>query len=80
MAEAKIVLNPEIRFGKPTIQGTRITVEQVLRMAANGHSEDSILDAFPHITVADVRSAFGYAAEIIARKRSRQVKGPTLPA
>lgn len=31
-----IVLNPEVRFGKPVVKGTRITVAEVLEMLANG--------------------------------------------
>ena len=79
MPGAKIVLDPEIRFGKPTIQGTRIAVD-VLRKAAAGHSEESILQAYPHIAVTDIRAAFTYAAEIVARKRSRHVKNKVHPA
>ncbi len=31
-----IVINPKIRFGKPVIRGTRITVEEVLGALAGG--------------------------------------------
>jgi uncharacterized protein (DUF433 family) len=50
-------------FGKPTIKGTRITVEHILRMAAAGNSETDIVDAHPHISVEDVRAALAYAAD-----------------
>jgi uncharacterized protein (DUF433 family) len=53
-------------FGKPTIKGTRITVEHILRMFASGHTEETILVAHPHLTVADIRAAQTYAADSLA--------------
>jgi uncharacterized protein (DUF433 family) len=53
-------------MGKPTIRGTRITVEHILRMFAAGHTEDSILVAHPHISVEDIRAAQSYAADSLA--------------
>lgn len=64
-AQPKIVSDPKVMFGKPTVRGTRITVEHILRMAAAGHSETEIVDAHPHITIDDVRAALGYAADNI---------------
>ena len=37
-----IELNPEIRFGKPILRGTRTTVAEVLEMLANGMSAEEI--------------------------------------
>lgn len=36
-----IVRNPECRAGRPTVQGTRIAVEQVLNLLAHGESVES---------------------------------------
>lgn len=67
--EPKIVSDPDIMFGKPTIKGTRITVEHILRMFAAGHTEGSILVAHPHLTVAGIRAAQNYAADSLAEWR-----------
>jgi uncharacterized protein (DUF433 family) len=64
--DQKIVSDPDIMFGKPTIKGTRITVEHILRMFASGHTEETILIAHPHLTVADIRAAQAYAADSLS--------------
>ncbi len=38
----RIALDPEVRFGKPTVRGTRITVGDVLSYLASGMSESDI--------------------------------------
>ena len=59
----RIVLKPEIRFGKPTIRGTRMTVGEVLSYLASGMSEAAILDDFPQLTHDDILACLSYAAE-----------------
>lgn len=59
----RIVIDPEIRFGKPTVRGTRITVGDVLSYFAAGMSEAEILADFPSLTRDDIRACFAFAAE-----------------
>jgi uncharacterized protein (DUF433 family) len=59
----RIVVDPEIRFGKPTVRGTRITVGDVLSYLASGMSADEILADFPSLTRQDVRACLAFAAE-----------------
>jgi uncharacterized protein (DUF433 family) len=59
----RIVIDPEIRFGKPTVRGTRITVGDVLSYLASGMSEAEILADFPSLTRDDLRACLAYAAE-----------------
>ena len=59
----RIVLDPAIRFGKPCVQGTRISVGDILGYLAGGMSEDQILADFPQLTRGDVRACLAYAAE-----------------
>lgn len=59
----RIVIDPQIRFGKPTVRGTRITVGDVLSYLASGMSEDEILSDFPSLTLEDIRACLAYAAE-----------------
>lgn len=65
----RVVSDPEIMMGKPTIQGTRITVEHILRMFAAGHTEETILIAHPHLSVEAIRVAQTYAADSLAHWR-----------
>ena len=67
--EPKIVSDPDIMLGKPTIKGTRITVEHILRMFAAGHTEETILVAHPHLTVTGIRAAQSYAADSLSEWR-----------
>ncbi len=43
----RITINPKIMVGKPTIRGTRLTVEIILEKLANGESEENILADYP---------------------------------
>ncbi len=60
----RIVADPEILLGKPTIKGTRISVELLLDRLADGWSVEDILEAYPHITREDVRAALAFVSEI----------------
>jgi uncharacterized protein (DUF433 family) len=59
----RIAIDPTIRFGKPCIRGTRISVGDVLGYLAAGMSEDQILADFPQLTNEDLRACLAYAAE-----------------
>ena len=59
---AYIELNPQVRFGKPVVKGTRTTVAEVLEMLANGMSAADIAEDFPSIGAAQVRACLLYAA------------------
>jgi uncharacterized protein (DUF433 family) len=58
MTTERIEINPAIMMGKPVIRGTRITVELILRMLAEGASEGELLQDYPHLTTEDIRAAF----------------------
>lgn len=49
-----IEVNPEVRFGKPVIKGTRITVYDVLQWLASGLSHQQILSDFPQLSEDDI--------------------------
>ena len=59
----RISVDPTIRFGKPCIRGTRISVGDVLEYLASGTSEDRLLKEFPQLTREDIRACLVYAAE-----------------
>jgi uncharacterized protein (DUF433 family) len=59
----RIVLNPEIMAGKPTIQGTRITVDFILNLLAHGASESEILDEYKGLTIEDIQACFLFATK-----------------
>lgn len=59
----RIAIDPAIRFGKPCVRGTRISVGDVLGYLAGGMSEGEILADFPQLTTEDIRACLAYAAE-----------------
>jgi uncharacterized protein (DUF433 family) len=58
-----IEVDPEIRFGKPRIKGTRITVGDVLHWLAAGMTHDEIIADFPHLTHDNIIEVLSYAAD-----------------
>ena len=65
-----ITINSEVRFGKPTIIGTRITVFDVLNWVANGMTTNEIIEDFPEIDENQIKACLTYAAD---RERKIQI-------
>lgn len=65
-----IVTNPERRRGKPTLAGTRISVEEVMSKLASDWSIDEILQAWPHLTREQVLQAIAYATQLVRQQAS----------
>lgn len=57
-----IIIDPEIRFGKPCIAGTRIAVGDILQWLANGMTHSQIVEDFPPLTEEHILAALGFAA------------------
>ena len=62
-----IEINPKIMLGKPVIKGTRITVEHVISMLAQGISIDDILKEYKGITKEQVLACLQYAENILEK-------------
>ena len=65
MAHPLITSDPAIMMGKPTIAGTRITVELILEKLAAGESPEQIISAHPRLTMETIRAAIAFAAEVL---------------
>ena len=64
----RITLNPGVMAGKPVIRDTRIPVELILRMLAQGIPEGEILQEYPRLEPEDIRAALVYAADVLAHE------------
>ena len=64
----RISINPGVMAGKPVIRGTRIPVELIVRMIAQGIPESDILREYPRLQPDDLRAALSYAAQILANE------------
>jgi uncharacterized protein (DUF433 family) len=60
MHHDRINLDPKVMFGKPTIKGSRITVELILRKIAEGMTDQQIVEHHPHLTMEDIRAAAAF--------------------
>ena len=57
-----VVIDQAIRFGKPCIKGTRITVGDILQWLSEGISVSEILDDYPLLQEVHIRAALSFAA------------------
>lgn len=57
-----ISINPEIRFGKPCIKGTRIAVVDILQWLASGMTQEEILNDYPLLAKEHIMAALAFAA------------------
>ena len=64
----RIEMNPKVMLGKPVIKGTRIPVDLLVRMVAQGIPETEILAEYPRLELADIRAALLYAAMVVAQE------------
>lgn len=62
----RITVDPKVMVRKPVIQGTRIPVELIVRMLAQGIPEADILREYPRLQLDDIRAALAYAAQVLA--------------
>ena len=69
----RLVVDPEVRFGKPCVRGTRISVGDVLGFLASGMTAAEVVEEYPSLTIDDVLACLAYAAD-------RESRTDTLPA
>ena len=65
----RITANPDILGGKPIIKGTRIAVEFVMDLLANGWTTEKILKNYPQLKKEDVVAVLKYATELLKEEK-----------
>ena len=58
-----IEINADVRFGRPCVKGTRITVYDVLGWLAAGMTSAQIIKDFPELNALQIRACLAYAAQ-----------------
>lgn len=66
MKHERISIDPRIMAGRPCINGTRVTVDLILRYVGDGWSLDDFKREYPQLTPEDVRAAAAYAADYLS--------------
>jgi len=64
--QERIEVNPKVLLGKPVIRGTRIAVELIVDLLAEGWTQEQILDNYPRLTREDILAALKYASETVS--------------
>jgi uncharacterized protein (DUF433 family) len=62
----RITLDPKVLAGKPVIRGTRLSVEFVIGLMADGWSESEILANYPGMTHDDIIACLAYARDTVS--------------
>jgi uncharacterized protein (DUF433 family) len=70
----RIVLDPQVLVGKPTVRGTRIAVELIIDLLAQGWTQEQLLDSYPSLTPDDIRACLAYASEVLHSERVYPLK------
>lgn len=61
-----IITDPEILVGKPIIKGTRLSVDFIIRLLAQGWNEQQIFENYPQITPEAFQAVFAFVQECLA--------------
>ncbi|MEQ8187721.1 MAG: DUF433 domain-containing protein [Candidatus Eremiobacterota bacterium] len=61
----RIVSDPEIMVGKPVVKGTRLTVQYILKLLANGATIEEIMEEYEGLTCEDIMACLLFASEIL---------------
>jgi uncharacterized protein (DUF433 family) len=66
----RIVADPRILVGKPVIKGTRIAVEFLIELLAEGWTHQDVLRNYPQLTGDDIQAALFHAVELAKLERA----------
>jgi len=72
--EERIIIDPEVLVGKPVVKGTRLAVEFIVDLLAQGWSEAEILSNYPGLTREDILACLAYASERLHSERVYPVR------
>lgn len=61
----RIVIDPQVLVGKPVVKGTRLAVEFIVDLLAQGWSEGDILKNYPGLTHEDIQACLAYASALL---------------
>ena len=65
----RITVSPQVMLGKPTIRGTRLTVEHLLKALAAPLSFEQLREDFPFLEPADLQACLLYAAQLVEQEK-----------
>lgn len=67
--EDRIIVDPAILTGKPIVKGTRLSVEFIMGLLAQGWSEAEVLRNYPGLVHEDIQACLAYAHDLLQAER-----------
>lgn len=67
--EDRVVIDQAILDGKPVVKGTRLSVEFIMGLLAQGWSEEEVLRNYPALVQEDIQACLAYAHELLQAER-----------
>jgi len=67
--KGRIVVDPAVLIGKPVVHGTRLSVDFIVGLLAEGWSHAAILKSYPGLTEEDIRACLAYAQDRLSGER-----------
>jgi uncharacterized protein (DUF433 family) len=65
----RITCNADVLVGKPVIKGTRLAVEFIVELMAEGWTDAQLMENYPGITKEDIRACLAYASESLRAEK-----------
>lgn len=72
--QERIVVDPDILVGKPVVKGTRLAVEFIIDLLAQGWSEAEILQNYPGLIPEDIKACLSYAGAVLSSEKVYPLK------
>ena len=72
--QERIIVDPTILIGKPVVKGTRLAVEFIIELLAQGWSEADILQNYSGLTREDIQACLKYASVILSAEKVYPLK------
>lgn len=67
--KGRIEVNPAVLVGKPVVKGTRLAVDHIVGLLAEGWSGTQIVQQYPTLTETDIRACLAYATTVLRNEQ-----------
>jgi uncharacterized protein (DUF433 family) len=64
---SRVVVDPARLVGKPVVRGTRLSVEFLIGLTADGWSQTNLIENYPGLAPEDLQACLAYARDMLAR-------------
>jgi uncharacterized protein (DUF433 family) len=66
---ARVIVDPQVLVGKPIVKGTRLSVQFLVDLLAQGWSEQDLLSNYPGLVADDIRACLAYASAVLSAEK-----------